>query len=203
MTLDEGYIKYASNWTPGPAPDLAATAELEIWRQPLYAAGLIGRYAESGIGFGNISVRSQAPRQFIISGTQTGHLRTTDAAHYALVTDYDIGENRVSSLGPVEASSESLTHAAIYELDTTIGAVVHVHSKALWTALLHQLPTTHPGITYGTPEMAREFVRLFLETDFASTGVAIMAGHVEGIVSIGSSLREAAARVLELDANNI
>jgi hypothetical protein len=44
---------------------------------------------------------------------------------------------------------------------------------------------------------------LFLETDFASTGVAIMAGHVEGIVSIGSSLREAAARVLELDANNI
>ena len=203
MTLDEGYIKYASNWIPGAAPDLAATAELEMWRQPLYMAGLIGHYAETGIGFGNISVRSQEPRQFIISGTQTGHLPTTNAAHYALVTDYDIEENWVSSLGPIEASSESLTHAAIYELDTTIGAVVHIHSRALWTALLHQLPTTHPDISYGTPEMACEFARLFLETNFASTGIAIMAGHVDGIVSIGSSLREAATRVLELDANSI
>lgn len=201
MTLDDGYIKYASNWTPGPAPDLAAIAELEMWRQPLYAAGLIGHYAEPGIGFGNISVRAQKPRQFIISGTQTGHLPTTNAAHYALVTDYDIEDNRVSSLGPVEASSESLTHAAIYELDTTIGAVVHIHSEVLWTALLHRLPTTHPDITYGTPEMAREFVRLFFETNFGSTGIAIMAGHVEGIISIGSSLSEAATRVLELDAN--
>jgi ribulose-5-phosphate 4-epimerase/fuculose-1-phosphate aldolase len=202
LTLDEGYIKYASNWTLGPAPAQAVTTELETWRQPLYKAGLIGHYVELGIGFGNISVRGQKARQFIISGTQTGHLPTTNGAHYALITDYDIEENRVSSLGPVEASSESLTHAAIYELDATINAVVHIHSKGLWTTLLHHLPTTDASISYGTPAMAREFTRLFLETDFASTGIAVMAGHNEGIVSIGTSLQEAATRVLNLNARS-
>lgn len=202
MTLDEGYIKYASDWTPGPAPDAAATTELERWRQPLYAAGLIGHYADLGIGFGNISVRGCVPRQFIISGTQTGHLRTTCGAHYALVTDYDIEENRVSSAGPVEASSESLTHAAIYELDATINAVVHVHSKARWSALLHHKPTTHEAVAYGTPEMARELMRLFDETEFSSTGIAVMAGHPEGIVTIGTSLQAAATRALDIARDN-
>ena len=202
MTLDEGYIKYASDWTPGPAPDATATAELERCRQPLYAAGLIGHYADLGIGFGNISVRGREPRQFIISGTQTGHLPTTNGAHYALVTDYDIDDNRVSSIGPVEASSESLTHAAIYELDTTINAIVHIHSKVLWSALLHQKPTTSAAVAYGTPEMAREFMRLFDETDFASIGIAVMAGHAEGIVTIGASLQQAATRALKIKQDN-
>lgn len=202
MTLDEGYIKYVSDWTPGPAPDAEATTELERWRQPLYAAGLIGHYADLGIGFGNISVRGRAPRQFIISGTQTGHLPTTSGAHYALVTDFDIEENRVSSIGPVEASSESLTHAAIYALDATINAVVHIHSKPLWSALLQREPTTHETVAYGTPDMAREFMRMFDETEFSSTGIAVMAGHAEGIVTIGTSLQEAAMRALDIARDN-
>ena len=57
MTLDEGYIKYESHWTPGPATHVTAARELERWRRPLYEAQLIGEYAEHGIGYGNISVR--------------------------------------------------------------------------------------------------------------------------------------------------
>ncbi|MDH3265593.1 MAG: class II aldolase/adducin family protein [Gammaproteobacteria bacterium] len=198
MTADEGYIKYVSDWTPGPDADPAAATELEAWRRPLHDAGLVGYYADLGIGFGNISIRGNAARQFIISGTQTGHLQTTNGSHYALVTDYDIEKNRVSSTGPVEASSESLTHAAIYELDAAINGVVHVHSKLLWSALLNQIPTTDASVAYGTPEMAREFARLCHETDFAETGIAVMAGHEEGIISIGASLQEAAMRVLRI-----
>ena len=48
-------------------------------------------------------------REFVISGTQTGSVAQTGGQHYARVTDYDIDANRVSSTGPVEASSESLT----------------------------------------------------------------------------------------------
>ena len=196
MTIDEGYIKYVSDWTPGPAPDAVSTALLDTWRRPLYNAGLIGHYEELGVGFGNLSVRFG--EQFIISGTQTGHLATTTADHYALVTSYDIERNRVSSTGPVQASSETLTHAAIYELNNSINAVVHVHSLELWETLRHRLPTTSANISYGTPEMAREFSRLYSDTTFSTGGIAVMAGHEEGLVSIGATLEDATKRILAL-----
>ena len=198
MSIDEGYIKFESDWTPGPAADPELTAMLDRWRRPLFDAGLIGHYDELDVGYGNLSVRSGADGQFVISGTQTGHFAKTDGQHYARVTHYDIGANRVASTGPVEASSESLTHAAIYELDAGINAVVHVHNADLWEALRGRLPTTADNISYGTPEMAREFARLYRDTDFATAGVAVMAGHEEGIIAYGRSLEEAARRILAL-----
>ena len=86
MTIDEGYIKFDSDWTQGPEPDAATVALLRSWRRPLFEAGLIGHYAHLGVGFGNISVRV-AGGGFVISRTQTGHLSDTTGAHYALVTD--------------------------------------------------------------------------------------------------------------------
>ena len=202
MTIDEGYVKYSSHWTQGPPPDRAATELLNRWRQPLYEAGLIGHYENLGIGFGNISVRAGQDGQFIISGTQTGHIADTTADHYSLVTSCDVGANSLNCIGPVEASSEALTHAAIYALDRDINAVVHVHSRSLWDRLLEKAPTTAPSVAYGTPEMAREFERLYRDTTFSRDGIAVMAGHEEGIVSIGKSLAEAALRVLEIDRDS-
>lgn len=198
MTIDEGYIKYTSDWTPGPAPDESITDELDAWRRPLFDAGLIGQYEDLGIGYGNISQRCGATDEFVISGTQTGHIASTGGEHYALVTDYDIDKNRVSSSGPVQASSESMTHAAIYTLGDDIRAIVHVHSPVLWQRYRDELPTTRPDVSYGTPEMAREFERLYRETDFSTTGIAIMAGHDEGIISFGTSLEVAATRIINL-----
>ena len=201
MSIDEGVIKYESRWTPGPAPDADAAALLDRWRQPLFAAGLIGEYADLRIGYGNISVRSGNGNQFLISGTQTGRLARTLAQHYTLVTDYDIAANIVHCSGPMQASSEAMTHAAIYELNKSINAVVHVHSRPLWEALCNKLPTTDSQIAYGTPEMAAEFARLYTDTSFADDGVAVMAGHDEGILSFGASLEEAATRILDLSSH--
>lgn len=202
MSIDEGYIKFDSTWTLGPAPDAKLTTLLDSWRRPLFDAGLIGHYDDLGVGYGNLSVRAGGGRQFVISGTQTGHIESTSGQHYALVTDYDIDANRVCSTGPVEASSESLTHAAIYDLDPAINGVVHVHSESLWRASLSQLPTAAGDISYGTPGMARELGRLYRETDFATRGVAVMAGHEEGIIAFGASLEEAANRILALAATD-
>lgn len=198
MTIDEGYIKYKSTWIEGPAPDVAVAQELESWRRPLIAAGLIGHYKELGIGYGNLSVRHGKPGQFLISGTQTGHIATTNEMHYSLVTAYDILANTVTCIGPVQASSEAMTHAAIYELDPMIGAIVHVHSLRLWEKLLNKLPTTGADVAYGTPQMAAEFRRLFEQTEFGETGLAVMGGHEEGLVSIGRTLAGAATKMLAL-----
>jgi L-ribulose-5-phosphate 4-epimerase len=196
--IDEGYTKFAVDWTDrSPLLD-PAVAELERWRRPLYEAGLIGHYPELNIGYGNLSVRAAGSGLFIISGTQTGHHPRTDARHYALVTKADIAENSVSCRGATQASSESLTHAAIYELDASIEAVVHVHSDWLWQQLKYSVPTTNADVAYGTPEMAREFRRLYRETRFRDSGVAVMAGHEAGLVSIGGSLEQATRRILSL-----
>lgn len=198
MTIDEGYIKYDSHWTKGPAVEAELAAELERWRAPLFAAGLIGHYDDLGVGYGNLSVRTDTPGQFLITGTQTGHLEETSPEHYALVTKADIENNAVWSTGPVNASSEAMTHAAIYALSDAIQAVVHVHDAELWKRFRDVLPTTDADVAYGTPAMANEFSRLWSAGRFRNDGLAIMAGHEEGIVSIGRSLEEAATRVLAL-----
>ena len=72
-------------------------------------------------------------------------------------------------------------------------------SELRWV-VLNRLPTTAPDVPYGTPEMAREFERLYHDTDFAAGGVAVMAGHEEGIIAFGASLVEAANRILALAA---
>lgn len=194
--IDEGYTKYQCEWRIAPALPHDAIAEMNLWRNRLYDAGLVGYDAEHRVGFGNLSVREADTDRFIVSGTQTGHIARTDASHYARVILCDIDANRVVCKGPVHASSEALTHAAVYALDSAIRAVVHVHDHALWTRLADRLPTTARGIAYGTPEMAREFQRLFRETAFATDGVAIMGGHEDGILSFGSTIGGAALRVL-------
>ena len=198
MTIDEGYIKYQSRWSPGLAADVDTALTLERSRRLLFAANLIGHYEDLNIGYGNISVRHTQPGQFLISGTQTGYLNRTSEQHYSLVIHYDIAKNEVSCTGPVQASSEAMTHAAIYELAEKIGAVVHVHSKTLWKKLLNRLPTTNSEVGYGTPEMAYEFRRLYEETDFCMEGLAVMGGHEEGLIAIGESLELATTRILSL-----
>ena len=196
--IDEGYIKFASHWQKSDSLDNAEIESLNRWRRPLYDAGLIGHYEEHGIGFGNLSVRAGNEGQFIISGSQTGHLPDLGVEHYALVEDYDIDRNRVSSVGAAEASSESMTHAAIYELDPEIGAIVHVHDEKLWAVLKGSAATTDAAVAFGTPDMAREIRRLWRESDFRKTGIAVMAGHESGLVSIGSNLQEATERILAI-----
>jgi hypothetical protein len=196
--IDEGYVKYSSDWQQGPAIDAAVARLLDAWRRRLYAAGLIGHYAEPNVGYGNISVRGPRPGEFIISGTQTGHLAETGPEHYARVTAADIAGNRVACVGPIQASSEAMTHAALYGLSERINAVVHVHSRLLWERERGRLPTTAADVPYGTPDMASEFERLWRESEFPACGIAVMAGHVEGLVSIGSTLAEASVRMLGL-----
>jgi len=196
--LDEGYIKYQSYWTPGPATHVTAALELDRWRRPLYDAQLIGEYKEHGIGYGNISMRRGSSGLFLISGTQTGNLAVTDESNYSLVTDCDIRANIVRCSGPVQASSEAMTHASIYALGDAIGAVVHAHNADLWQRHLGELPTTSPEIAYGTPDMATELDRLYRMEGLRESGVAVMAGHDDGIISFGTTIEEAATRMLDL-----
>jgi len=147
----------------------------------------------NGIGFGNLSIRDGATDNFYITGSATGGIPELTLADCAKVVTYDFERNWLQYEGSTIPSSESLTHAAIYESDPKAGAVIHCHDSKLWTALLNQAPTSSKTIDYGTPQLAYEIMRLFKQTDVRSRKILVMAGHAAGILTHGEDLEEAFA----------
>jgi L-ribulose-5-phosphate 4-epimerase len=192
---EEGIIKFNCDWIKEAAPPEDWIKELNAWRDSLYNEGLIGM-DRNKIGFGNISARVRQGL-FVITGSGTGKYKNLTGEHYTQVTAYDIDKNSLTARGPVIASSESLTHAMIYECASGIHAVMHVHHPGLWRMLLDNFPFTRENIAYGTTEMAREISRLFKETTVQEQKIFAMKGHEAGIVSFGENLNEAGKSLFE------
>ena len=191
---ETGSIKFNCNWIKTEPVDDKTIIEINRWRNILFIHKLIGVYP-NGIGYGNISIRL-SDKEFLISGTSTGLLETLTNQHYAIVTSYNFAENSVTCKGPVRASAESLTHAAVYEMDPGVQAIIHIHNKKMWDELLDTVPTTSPSVEYGTPQMALEIKRLFNTTDLIEQKILVMAGHEEGVISFGKDLEEAGEIIL-------
>ncbi|MFP4424706.1 MAG: HAD-IA family hydrolase [Candidatus Woesearchaeota archaeon] len=184
--IEEGYIKFQCNFRKTKPVVKEKVRELNRYRQRLYNKGLIGAY-QNKVGYGNLSTRYG---EVIITGSATGNYNKLDNTHYSKITKYDIGRNELSCTGGTKASSESLTHEAIYECDKDIHAVIHVHSLKMWKKFFGKLPTTSKSATYGTPEIAYELKRLY-EQGLREKQIAVLGGHKEGIVAFGKDLEEA------------
>lgn len=196
--IDEGYIKFNAHWHEDPPPSWHKIRALNEYRQVLYDHGLIGALPD-GIGFGNISVRDEPSARFLITGSTTGNHPELSPNHFTAVTSYDFEANSLTCKGPITASSESLTHAAFYEASRSIGAVIHVHHAGLWNSWLDRLPTTSIHVTYGTPEMAYEVIRLVREAQRSTRPgkpLVIMGGHEDGVLAYGPTLGQATATLL-------
>ena len=195
--IDDGIIKYdRTNFSLSPPLPEIEFAPLEYWRKKLYELNLIGEYPDSKIGFGNIStyfnyshiLKSEYP-QFIITGTQTGKFPHLDGRHYTRVLHYIIDQLKVTMEGPIEASSEVLTHAALYEKNDRIKAIFHIHSTPIWEKMIAKnMPHTKAHIPYGTVEMARA-IQIAIENN--CSGAICMRGHQDGVVAYGTSLEDA------------
>ncbi|MDR2052958.1 MAG: class II aldolase/adducin family protein [Treponema sp.] len=195
---DEGYVKYRADHTEAPA----AAAEFPLWKEldegrtRLYDLGLVGELP-NGIGFGNVSIRTK-DEEFLVSGTATGGRRVLGSGGYCTVTAFDIEKNRVTSSGPVKPSSESMSHGAIYRACPAARAVIHIHSRKIFDGMLRDnYPRTPADVPYGTPEMARAIIACVKERG-ESPAVIVMAGHDEGVIVYGASVKGALDPLLEL-----
>lgn len=193
---ETGTIKFQCRWIPSEPLDMEEFEEMTRWRDNLYRLGLIGAY-KNGIGFGNLSMRVNETERFIITGTKTGTWPGIQREHFTLVTQYDFDANTLTCRGPIKASSESLTHAAVYQSDGTIRAVIHVHHLAMWRRLINRMPTTSRSAEYGTPQMAHEVMRLFRSTNVKEEKLLVMGGHEEGLLAFGRNLDEAGSVLLD------
>jgi ribulose-5-phosphate 4-epimerase/fuculose-1-phosphate aldolase len=186
------YIKFSCERVADAISSFGGLAELNAYRGKLLDLHLIG-LDPNGIGFGNLSVRDAATHNFYITGSATGGMHELSLGDCAKVVACDFKMNRVRYEGSALPSSESLTHAAIYESDVRAGAVIHCHDSKLWAAVLNEAPTTSKTAAYGTPEMANEIMQLFTHTKARSRKIVVMAGHEGGILTFGKDLEEAFA----------
>jgi L-ribulose-5-phosphate 4-epimerase len=187
----QGAVKFNCHWTQsGPVISDEEFEIINYWREILYNMDLIGAY-ENGVGFGNLSMRIGKGNQFFITGSATGEIPELEPGHYVKVNSFNIDDNAVQCVGPLKASSESLTHAAIYSADSDTNAVIHVHSFELWSELIYKVPTTNPAMDYGTIGLAKDIARLFSESDVFEKRIIVMAGDRAGILTFGHDIDEA------------
>ncbi len=206
---DEGVIKFHAEHQQAvlSARRLGAlSCTLVAWREILARTGLVGqdpaRYG--GFGYGNVSARTGAPsaprrrRPFLITGTQTSGKTCMSLDDFCLIETCDPDHNQVQSRGVVMPSSESMTHAALYDLGSHIRFVFHAHSPVIWRqAQALRLPTTDPSIPYGTRRMATAVARLYRETALSESRLLAMGGHEDGVIAFGRTAEEAGTALIE------
>jgi len=189
---ETGTIKFVAERSQPQLGSFKGLDELNLYRKKVRDLGLLG-VDQNGIGFGNISVREAASSRFFITGSNTGHKSELTADDCAKVIEYRFSRNWLLFEGKTMPSSESLTHASIYQARPAIGAIIHGHHPQVWAYLLRAAPATRMDAEYGTPEMA-EAVRELLENAFPSNeggNAFAMSGHEGGVMIFGQNLSAA------------
>lgn len=192
MSRSEGYVKFNQEFRDGAPPPDGLIRDINLARTRLVDLGLIGM-DEHGIGFGNVSIRLPEGYEgaFIVSGTATGDTRVLGPEQYARVLEYDLAENSLVALGKTRASSESLSHGAVYSVREDVASVIHIHSRPLYNGMLQEgYPRTSAGAEYGTPEIAQD-IRDIAAASSGPSGVLVMTAHQDGVIAYGGSVEEA------------
>ncbi len=196
----DGVIKYNFDFKKSSPLEKSLYQEIEEVRERLFALGQIGE--KDGIGYGNISQRV-SKKSFVITGTQTGALKSLDAKHYALIEDYDDEKFFLKSSGAIKPSSEALTHGTIYNLSPNIKAVIHIHSKRLWDFMLERDYKRSEDVPYGSVLMIEEVKRIYKDTNPLKEPKFVMSGHEEGIIVFGKNLIDAELTLYGIICDNM
>jgi L-ribulose-5-phosphate 4-epimerase len=189
---ETGTVKFVAERSKSHLDSFDRLEELNLYRARIRDLGLLG-VDENGIGFGNISLRDQTTSAFYITGSNTAHKTQLVLKDCARVTRCFLAKNCLLYEGETLPSSESLTHAAIYETRPLVGAIIHGHDAKLWSFLLREGLATPADAEYGTPEMAEAVKELF-RIEFPSGGPGnafAMSGHHGGVIIFGRNLSAA------------
>lgn len=195
--IDDGVVKYSLNFVEKEINISNEYNKIEGVRKRLISLGLIGAY-DNGIGYGNISMRYKNPQEFVITATQTGHLKDLEEREYSLVDHIDYQTFTTKARGESKPSSECITHGAIYELDPRINAVIHIHNEKLWNFMLENGYLATNDTPYGTPEMVEDVREIYKKIEPLKNSAFVMKGHFEGVVTFGESLEEAERSLFDI-----
>ena len=190
----EGVIKFnidtATHFHP-PYDVKHAQRQLVSWFTVFRKMGWLGldpiRYG--GLGYGNLSMRigkrraDIGHRAFAITGSQTAALTSITDQHIAIVARYKVAEGQLWKMTGVNPSSESLTHAVIYDSAPQAKVCFHIHCPEIWSARSElNLPTVPSHIRYGTTEMSAAIRHLCIHEKVGFNRPIAMGGHEDGLL---------------------
>ncbi len=198
--IDDGVVKYSLEYTQTDELAIKECKKIERVRQRLFSLGLIGAYS-NGIGYGNISLRYKKKNSFVITATQTGEYPKLTPNYYSLVKKVDFEKFTTYAIGASKPSSEAISHAAIYDLDPSIKAVIHIHNEKIWNYMLENDCLSTNDTPYGTPEMVEDIKNIYKDIDPLLNNVFVMKGHFEGVISFGKTLKMAEKSLYEVLKN--
>lgn len=200
---ETGSVKFSCEHVPAKIASFAGFKELNRCRRKLIDLGLVG-IDTNGVGFGNLSVRDGASSRFYITGSGSGEIAELTPADLSRVVACDFARNWLRCEGTPIASSESLTHAAVYQSDPDAHAVIHCHDLKLWKALLsrNDVPATSNAVAYGTPELAYAVQHLFQTTDVKDQKIFVMRAHEGGLITFGKTMVDAFAVLMQEFTNS-
>lgn len=183
-------IKFNCKFESTTIPEFSVIQELNLIRKYLFNNRLFG-INEDGISYGNISAYCDELMEyysaysnkikFIITASGACGREKFLMDDYSAVVDYDFAKNYVHCIGKHIASSESLTHAAIYNSENKAKFVVHLHNQKIWSQNFNKLLTTDADIEYGTPELAFNIMELLRDSKNTKP-VIILGGHPDGVL---------------------
>jgi len=195
MNEKDGVVKYTLEFKQTKSIEFTCKDKIESIREELYALNLIGAY-DDGIGFGNISLKNQDG--FVITGTQTGHKIHLNIEDYSLVEKVNFETFTTYASGQCKPSSEAITHACIYELDESIGAVIHIHDEKLWRYMLENDFINTSDVEYGSLDMIKDIKEIYKELDMLENNAFAMKGHFEGVFVFDKTLQKAKEHLFEI-----
>lgn len=203
MAETEGTIQFAYDLQPPDAEvaDAAALARLGGWRAVFKRLAVLGQDPEryGGLGFGNLSCRDAArPGEFVVTASQTAAAPTLTDDDLVRITHNNPARFWVDAVGRQPPSSETLTHAMIYQADPDIAWVFHLHCPDIWlNSEQLGLPVTDEHVTYGSPAMIDAVARL-LNDQRQRPLVFATLGHRDGVFACGASADAAGGAVVAL-----
>ncbi len=190
---EEGYIKFTCDWIQEPISLFKEFKGLNNIRLSLYQKRLIG-VLDNGVGFGNISARLESGEGlFVITGSATGGKSHLSIDDYSIVLEADIEDNYVKCKGVVKASSESMSHFAVYTAQEGARCVIHVHDEELWDKMKGRAVNTTKKAEYGSVLLAKEIMSLAGQNEKE----IVMLGHYPGLLFWGESIDDAYNRLLK------
>lgn len=190
--LAEGTIRFAYGLEPpdGPVAPAQVLHALRGWRSVLRRLGLVGQTPDryGGLGFGNLSGRDpDDPGQFLITASQTAGAPDLEEGDLVRILHSSTARFWVDALGHQPPSSETLTHAMIYDADPAVGWVLHGHSPDIWQRAEELgLPATPPSVPYGSPDMV-DAVAALLDAHRERPLVFVTLGHEDGVFACGAT----------------
>jgi L-ribulose-5-phosphate 4-epimerase len=195
MTIpDDGVIKFACQWQPGPPLEATWLAPLVTWRDRLWQAQQIGTYP-NGIGYGNISLKLSRPHlcRFRHPDRPPG----PDHSHPLHPGGWLGHRPQYPALRSVP--SKPRPNPSPMQLSTTMRQI----SGRLSTFIIETCGSTTstvcrprpPAFPTALPKWPTKCGDCWTIADLLQQRILIMAGHEEGVLVFGPTL-ESAGQVL-------